>query len=816
MVKDEVRGKVDHMRLIKEMVLRHLQRRGMCVNRETRQDEHLSEQDRARLTLTSLRFPHRETRRGFEQASSLQFGLVTARGHDHLSPDTHKYSEAVAAAHVLARTRPSDLRIPYLTIAVTRGEADWHTDRRNLGFTTTMSFGEFTGGLLQVESRLLDTHDNWVKFSGHSCHRVTACKGDRRSISLYTPCGLERVSSSVWQDLLFHGFPVLDFCMDLENSAVNSQYAVNPEQPLSSIAEDAEIAEAEEGPGQHQEIEHLHAEDQPMGQGSEKEIVIRAPTPTQRAAIHRAHVNLGHPTKSEFLRALRISGMAQNLRLWIKYHYTCPACESCRKPGVRRPAILSRSFAFNVVVGFDSVEIHAPGLPGEWYLNVTCWGSRFQQLYRMGESPTSEAACAGLMTWVQCFGLMEAAVIDGGPEFKDKFAEQVDHLGIFTHCTDSYAPHQNGRTERAGAAVKEQLKLALETTEVGSVGELELLIKEVVNCGNAFIDRSGYSAHQRVFGRSLRQTLSGLQEDHLSADQLALDTRADFSKAAEIRTAALASLYKLEARTRVTRAARAKIRKTEDFHVGQWIFIHRRNKFNRYWREGPAVVVMTSGTTIWANHRGGLYKINKEMARSATTDELRGLEELTELLPELVEETVERRGRRQYKDLTAEVPMEMESEANETQRRTSVDSQSTQAPVEGMAPLGSQIGTVASEAGVASSSRTPRAASSTTPRQRRSSSVGPVRQVRQRMEPLVKERLESIEGAGPSSVPNRERSRTPPRPEETSAEAEETSTVVQGLVQKNTDEVKWRDLSPEEHGPFREAMKIEAQAMLAQ
>eukprot|EP00971_Amphidinium_carterae_P114511 2268863-Amphidinium_carterae.1 len=112
-----------------------------------------------------------------------------------------------------------------------------------------------------------------------------------------------------------------------------SQYAVDSEQPLATVSEDAEITAADEG--QHQEPEHLHAEDQPEEPATEvtRNIAMQVPTPTQRAAIHRAHVNLGHPAKPEFLRALRISGLAQGLRLWIKEHYSCPACESSRKPG---------------------------------------------------------------------------------------------------------------------------------------------------------------------------------------------------------------------------------------------------------------------------------------------------------------------------------------------------------------------------------------------------------------------------------------------------------------------------------------------------
>eukprot|EP00971_Amphidinium_carterae_P214678 4260252-Amphidinium_carterae.2 len=100
-----------------------------------------------------------------------------------------------------------------------------------------------------------------------------------------------------------HGFPVLAFCQSTELHG-GTQFAVD----LPSIAEDTEVAAEDEGT--RQEIEHLHAKDQPAEQAGVPEVAIQTPTPAQRTAIHRAHVNLGHTTKAEFLRALRISGMA--------------------------------------------------------------------------------------------------------------------------------------------------------------------------------------------------------------------------------------------------------------------------------------------------------------------------------------------------------------------------------------------------------------------------------------------------------------------------------------------------------------------------
>eukprot|EP00971_Amphidinium_carterae_P141395 2801878-Amphidinium_carterae.1 len=207
------------------------------------------------------------------------------------------------------------------------------------------------------------------------------------------------------------------------------------------------------------------------------------------------------------------------------------------------------------------------------------------------------------------------------------------------------------------------------------------------------------------------------------------------------------------------------------------------------------------------------------MVRAATTDELRGLEELTELLPELVEETAERRGKRQYKDLTAEMPSEMESEARSRMRRNSTDSQSTRAPMAATSSHG--------DGDTAASAATTTAA--TTSRQRRLSSVGPTRQVRPRMEPGVQERVDAIERnlSSPSgeatgvetTPPARERSRTPPRTEEaeampTTSQVSQVSVTPEGFVQKKTDEVKWRNLAKHEEAGFRAAMRVEAQAML--
>eukprot|EP00971_Amphidinium_carterae_P123854 2453213-Amphidinium_carterae.1 len=120
-----------------------------------------------------------------------------------------------------------------------------------------------------------------------------------------------------------------------------------------------------------------------------------------------------------------------------------------------------------------------------------------------------------------------------------------------------------------------------------------------------------------------------------------------------MRQEALSALIRMDSKLKLQKATRARTRSTEELKQGQWVYVHRRNNLGKYWREGPAVVVQVSGSTVWCSLRGNLLKVNAEMVRSATTQELRGIEELTEVMHEL-RDAEERRGKRQFRDLTAE------------------------------------------------------------------------------------------------------------------------------------------------------------------
>eukprot|EP00971_Amphidinium_carterae_P120744 2392302-Amphidinium_carterae.3 len=254
-------------------------------------------------------------------------------------------------------------------------------------------------------------------------------------------------------------------------------------------------------------------------------VVVQEPTAAQKAALHKAHVNLGHPRIQEFLRALRLAGISLALRLWVKDFFKCPACQSMRVSGLRRPAVLPRTFAFNVCVLLDSFEVAPERLPPMHFVLIVDAGTRYIYAHFAGPSVATEHCKAALTAWIAHFGTPHTVQTDDGPEFRGPFSELVEHVGAAHIKTDACAPHQNGLVERQVGLVKHHFELALETgATLGDETELCLLMAEITAARNSFIDRSGHSSSQRVFGANPRRPLLGvLQEDHLNFEASALE-----------------------------------------------------------------------------------------------------------------------------------------------------------------------------------------------------------------------------------------------------------------------------------------------------
>eukprot|EP00971_Amphidinium_carterae_P123266 2440755-Amphidinium_carterae.1 len=88
-----------------------------------------------------------------------------------------------------------------------------------------------------------------------------------------------------------------------------------------------------------------------------------------------------------------------------------------RTSGLRRPAVLPRTFAFNVSISMDSFEITPENLPPMHVVLIVDAGTRYVYAHCAGTSVSTEDTKATLAEWVLHFGVPHAVQTDDGPEF---------------------------------------------------------------------------------------------------------------------------------------------------------------------------------------------------------------------------------------------------------------------------------------------------------------------------------------------------------------------------------------------------------------
>ena len=115
---------------------------------------------------------------------------------------------------------------------------------------------------------------------------------------------------------------------------------------------------------------------------------------------------------------------------------------------------------------------------------------------------------------VKHYGLLEIIIHDQGPEFMgNEFQNPAGASGVLTMPIDSQCPWEIGKTERAGQSFKHQLRdLDVECHFEGET-EFEAAVAACCDRRNRYCNQSGFSAHERVFGSSLRLPGSLLSND---------------------------------------------------------------------------------------------------------------------------------------------------------------------------------------------------------------------------------------------------------------------------------------------------------------
>ena len=129
-----------------------------------------------------------ENRKGFGRARSLVFGLRRARVTREigLSSASRRYPEIWQAIQTIGEHLNFDYTSVYLNKDVA---CDWHCDKGNVGETIIVSFGDYTGCMLNVQGfGEVETNCRPVKFDGRKLPHCTTPleSGTKYSLVFYT------------------------------------------------------------------------------------------------------------------------------------------------------------------------------------------------------------------------------------------------------------------------------------------------------------------------------------------------------------------------------------------------------------------------------------------------------------------------------------------------------------------------------------------------------------------------------------------------------------------------------------------------------
>ena len=322
--------------------------------------------------------------------------------------------------------------------------------------------------------------------------------------------------------------------------------------------------------------------------------------------------------------------------------------------------MLPRCLRLNQCIGVDLVDLEVRDGTAAKALHVVCWGTSLQIV---------DASCNGYTVYavmsefkaarVKHYGWPEILVHDQGPEFMGSaFQNPAGAAGVLTMPIDSQSPWQNGKTERDGQFFKHQLWDMDEENHIEGRPEFGAAIVECCDTRNRYCNRSGFSAHQRDFGSSLRLPGSLLSDNPIDRQVLTACPKTDFHRTNDMRSAAQRAMSKQNSASAVQAAglARHKSQPRDDVNAGDTAMVWRNNKLTgRKGWTGPGVVVAVSPTktSFWVSMRGCLLKCWSEQVRKATDAEWLGAELSRTLATELLN-SCRRSGQRGYVDMEPE------------------------------------------------------------------------------------------------------------------------------------------------------------------
>lgn len=401
-----------------------------------------------------------------------------------------------------------------------------------------------------------------------------------------------------------------------------------------------------------------------------------------RRLVQKLHSNLGHPSRLDFCRVLRMARARPAIWKYVRDEFKCDICEAAVKPKSSRPAAVPRNFEPCRTVGVDVV--YFPAIDPNYnvaVLNVMDWGTGYQSLEPLDRMSSDHVWKKFYQCWVRIFGMPEMVVMDQGREFVGSFSKIAAEHGALVKVIGARAPWQQGRTERHGGLAKEIFAKVREEMSPSGFDEWAACVYAVEAAKNRLFNRSGFSPAQRQLGANIRLPGALATDDPLDPKLVINAAGESMNRTLAMRQSAMEAFLRCTSKEAVMRAKSARNRVQREFNPGDIVYVYRvplRRKGDEGHRRpkwvGPGSVIMPEGANVWLNMRGELWKCAREQLRIATEDEQEAAGLLKEEFHDLKENLARKGSKRSFQDLSdwALPPAEDDPPVEETGRSREV------------------------------------------------------------------------------------------------------------------------------------------------
>ena len=343
-----------------------------------------------------------------------------------------------------------------------------------------------------------------------------------------------------------------------------------------------------------------------------------------REGLKKAHCNLGHPSKKDLQRFLRLGGAKQEVIEAVDW-MRCLSCAHSSRPKTHRAtSIPPCSVTFGDEVHLDCICVHDSGGESHWFLSIIDRATSYHIVELLRDHSPVELNKAFDRAWSKWAGppLQVSVDFEGGFRGKE-FWTKVSEAGSALVSIAGTAHWQAGKIERHNQTIKDMLRTVVRQTSPKGREQMRAVGREVAWSKNTLAREHGWAPVALVFGKEPRVFGELHREGEASAFHPRVgDPGSEVARRMQYRYHAKMEYIKSQARQMLARTAHDRVRKITNPRVGQMVFFWRseRKREPSRW-VGPGYVVGLQGSNAWVAIGGRCFLVAGEHLREACGDE---------------------------------------------------------------------------------------------------------------------------------------------------------------------------------------------------